>query len=60
VIEDGRPFALHRGRKLALPLDGSLLPYLEAAAALDPPPSPLLPLIDDIRAGRPASLLRTP
>jgi hypothetical protein len=60
VIEDGRPFALHRGRKLALPLDGSLLPYLEAAAALDPPPSPLRPLIDDIRAGRPASLLRTP
>lgn len=60
LIEDGRPFALHRGRKLALPLDGHLLPYLEAAAALDPPPSPLAGLIDDIRAGRPAWLLRTP
>jgi hypothetical protein len=60
LIEDGRPFALHRGRKLALPVDGPLLPYLEAAAALDPPPSPLTRLADDIRAGRPTSLLRMP
>jgi hypothetical protein len=60
LIEDGRPFALHRGRKLALPVDGNLLPYLEAAAALDPPPSPLARLADDLRAGRPTSLLRTP
>lgn len=60
LIEDGRPYALHRGRKLALPVDGNLLPYLEAAAALDPPPSPLARLADDLRAGRPTSLLRTP
>lgn len=60
LIEDGRPFALHRGRRLALPLDGNLLPYLEAAVALDPPPSPLARLADDLRAGRPTSLLRTP
>lgn len=48
VIQRGTPYALHRGRLLPLPLsdDGALLSYLRSAAALDPAPSPLRPLID--------------
>ena len=48
VVERGKPFALHRGRMLRLPVNGSrgLVDYLRAAAALDPVPSPLVPLID--------------
>jgi hypothetical protein len=49
VIEDGKAFAIHRGTKLDLPegsSKGSLLKYLRAAAALDPAPSPLAPLIE--------------
>ena len=46
VIEHGVPFTLHRGQKLDLPLNGDPLPYLRAAAALDPPPSRLQKLID--------------
>lgn len=46
IIEQGVPYTLHRGQKLALPLGGDLLPYLRAAAALDPQPSKLQPLID--------------
>ncbi len=43
LLADGRPFALHRGRRLPLPTDpAALLPYLRSAAALDPAPSPLL------------------
>src|SRR5579864_7727483 len=45
VIENGsKPYALHRGTRLELPADSSkdMLRYLKAAAALDPPPSPLL------------------
>jgi hypothetical protein len=47
LIEDGKTFSIHRGRKLALP-DGSpgdLLRYLKEAVAVDPAPSPLLPLL---------------
>lgn len=45
VIEDGFAFARHRGTKLALPAGDGLMAYLQAAAALDEAPSPLLPLI---------------
>lgn len=42
-IDQGRPAALHRGRRLDLPRDDGkdLLRYLKEAAALDPAPSPL-------------------
>lgn len=54
VIEHGVPYTLHRGHRLDLPLDGHLLPYLEAAAALDPPPSRLEKLIENLKATVPA------
>jgi hypothetical protein len=43
VIENGRPFVLHRGSRLELPSDEGrdTLRYLKAAAALDPQPSSL-------------------
>ncbi|MGH9657391.1 MAG: protein-tyrosine-phosphatase, partial [Bryobacteraceae bacterium] len=44
VIEKDQWFALHRGKKLPLPGAG-VVEYLKQAAALDPPPSPLAPLI---------------
>jgi hypothetical protein len=44
IVEGTRLFALHRGSKL--PLDGDVAAYLAQAAALDPPPSPLLKLIE--------------
>ena len=50
IIEQGVPWTLHRGTKLALPLGGDPLPYLRAAAALDPQPSRLQPLIDQLAA----------
>jgi hypothetical protein len=48
VVQQGTAFALHRGRLLPLPLGPgtNLLDYLRAAAALDPQPSPLGPLIE--------------
>ena len=37
LIEDGKYFAVHRGRKLDLPVDGgSVLQYLRSAAELEP------------------------
>lgn len=47
VVQGGTALALHRGRLLPLPPGSStsLLDYLRAAAALDPQPSPLDPLI---------------
>ena len=52
VIENGHPYTLHRGKKLELPGDSreDLLRYLKQAAALDPPPSPLEPLIKKLAA----------
>ncbi len=43
VIENGKPYALHRGTRLELPSDNGkdMLRYLQAAAALDPQPSSL-------------------
>jgi len=50
VIENGEVFALHRGSRLEIPTDPGLplLQYLKKAAALDPPPSPLLPEISKL------------
>lgn len=47
VVENGAAFALHRGQLLRLPLGdaGSTVTYLRSAAALDPQPSSLDPLI---------------
>ncbi len=51
VIENGVPYTMHRGQKLELPLGGAdPLPYLKAAAALDPQPSRLQKLIDQLVA----------
>ncbi len=52
VIEDGKPYVLHRGRRLELPSDSGpgLLRYLKQAAALDPPPSPLQPRITELES----------
>jgi len=52
ISENSKLFALHRGRKLELPTaSGGLIPYLQAAASLDPPPSPLQKLIQSISSG---------
>jgi TPR repeat protein len=53
VIENGKPpYVLHRGTRLELPKDAGpdLLRYLKEAAALDPPPSPLLKRIESLEA----------
>jgi hypothetical protein len=56
VLEQDRPYALHRGKRLPLPESGSgLLAYLREAAALDPAPSPLAPLIQKLEALQPAA-----
>jgi hypothetical protein len=48
IIEDSKYYALHRGQRLELPVDGGdTLSYLKAAAALDPQPSPLQKLIGE-------------
>ena len=54
VIENGKPYTLHRGQRLELPRDASseeMLRYVKAAAALDPQPSPLAGMIRSIEAG---------
>ena len=47
LIEGGKAYAIHRGKKLELPGDSpdDMLKYLTAAAELDPQPSPLGPEI---------------
>jgi len=52
VIENGKPYVLHRGKRLDLPSDTGkdLLRYLQQAAALDPPPSPLVKRIAALEA----------
>lgn len=52
IIEDGTPYTLHRGTKIALPLGGDIFPYLEAAAALDPPGSRLRTYLAEQKAAR--------
>ena len=50
ILEGDQVYALHRGRKLPLPGDSgpALLSYLRQAAALDPFPSPLQEMIQQI------------
>jgi hypothetical protein len=52
VIEQGKPYALHRGTRLELPSDSGkdMLRYLRLAAGLDPPPSPLEKRIADLES----------
>jgi hypothetical protein len=52
LLEDGRPIALHRGRKLALP-EGegeALLAYVREVAALEPDPGRFKPLLSGLEA----------
>ncbi len=54
-IDNGEPFALHRGQKLELPKDEDgpeMLRYLRGAAALDPQPSPLDKQIEELEKPR--------
>ena len=48
VIEGGKPYTVHRGKKLELPLQGDPVPYLKAAAALDPAPSRLTKYLETL------------
>lgn len=50
IIEEGKAFTLHRGKRLELPLGGDVMPYLQAAAALDPQPSRLRQYIEALGA----------
>jgi hypothetical protein len=52
VIENGKPFVLHRGTRLELPSDEGkdMLRYLKAAAALDPQPSSLQKRITELES----------
>jgi hypothetical protein len=52
VIENGKPYTLHRGKPLEMPSDSGkdLLRYLKQAAALDPPSSPLAEGIAELEA----------
>ena len=50
LIEGGKYFAVHRGRRLELPLDGgSVLEYLRSAGSLEPPNSRLLKSLQNRR-----------
>jgi hypothetical protein len=48
VVDNGRWAALHRGQLIDLPRGGELRAYLEKAASLDPAPSPILKVIDEL------------
>jgi hypothetical protein len=48
IIEKGVPHTLHRTAVVPLPLGGDPLPYLRTIAALDPQPSRLQPLIEQL------------
>ncbi len=52
IIENGKPFALHRGKRIELPSDtgADRLRYLREAATLDPPRSPLMKEIAEVEA----------
>ncbi|MDX2149845.1 MAG: metallophosphoesterase [Bryobacteraceae bacterium] len=52
VIENGQTFALHRGKRLALPdgSPGSVLAYLKEAAALEPANSSLTALVKKLES----------
>ncbi len=50
LMEGKRAYALHRGEKLELPSDSreGLLGYIKKAASIDPEPSPLASLIQQL------------
>jgi hypothetical protein len=52
VIENGKPYTLHRGKRLEIPSDSGkdLLRYLKQAAAMDPTSSPLAESIAEVEA----------
>jgi hypothetical protein len=50
VIEGGKAYTMHRGQKLELPLGDDLVPYLKAAAALEPPGSRLVKYVEQLTA----------
>jgi Calcineurin-like phosphoesterase len=52
VLEDGKPFAIHRGKRLALPeSDGEpLVRYVREVAALEPSPERLKPLLAQLES----------
>lgn len=59
VLKVDHLYALHRGKLLPLPDSAAgLLAYLREAAALDPSPSPLAPLIEKLEALTPAGAAR--
>ena len=50
LVEDSKYYAMHRGHRLDLPVNGTgLLQYLNAAATLDPPDSRLRKLLEKSR-----------
>jgi hypothetical protein len=53
LLEEGRAFALHRGKRLALPDDEGpgLLAYVREVAALEPDPTRLQGLVQRLEAG---------
>ena len=55
IIEGGKAYALHRGERLEVPTGGDVLPYLERAAALDPPSSRLRSYLESVKAAKQAS-----
>jgi hypothetical protein len=56
VIEGGSLSTWHRGQRVALPTDGNVRAYLERVAAIDPPPSPILKVIEGLAPAAPAGI----
>jgi hypothetical protein len=52
ILEDGKAYALHRGKKIELPSEDGrpMLEYLKQAAAADPAPSPLAGRIAELES----------
>jgi len=50
IVEGTEVFALHRGHRLPLPLEGGVVDYLQRAAALDPPASRLRQYLETLEA----------
>jgi hypothetical protein len=45
LVEGGKPFAVHRGKKLELPMGKDASAYLKQAAEIDPPGTNLRKLL---------------
>lgn len=53
VVEKGKMYAYHRGKLVEIPTSGKLedlVAYLKQCAVLDPQPSPLMPLIQQLES----------